>query len=629
MANEGKNVADELSTWQQIADYLGVSVRTVQTWAKQRHLPVRKIGGRVSAKVSDLESWKKVETSAHVPTADTVEQHDPNGSHIFTDGPVVQHGIRLLLAKWRRWAVGIGFALVAVVSVAAWWQTASEHGNAPNSYRAVGKVLTVYRASGRALWQYTFPAPLYEPSYTAPLPACVFADLDGDGTIETVCRYHPDDQFPDQRLYCFDQRTAASGGYSGPPHHSLIWQGVRRPVLHFADPGHTAGQNWAPQDHHKQQHHWSFPDQVAVLDYRGRLIGEYWHHGHLPHLLLLDLNGDGKLRLIAAGLNDSPGYKRATLLIFDPDHVSGSSLRIDGTPDFDDMTAGSEQTVVFFPKTRISQTAEFNRVVEVSVFGSGTMAVHVCEGIREDLPYVVYEFAKGIRLQDLTFSDALKAAYRERFGTAAGNQYIGKDTERPGEVVVANGSVEAVKAMGGGVPKARLREGRGVVKQSFGSAPLVGLLTATLAAPLILRHSAFPDQSRLHLLTMSSTEHLIAFPVARQNMHSTDELHGWDEIADYLNVTRRTAQNYERSRGLVVRRLPGTKGRVWAIASEIDAWKQVNNLTSGRNDSCQQQFPSFSTVIPQTDQTRSEQNRLTEEFAKPPVPQHWLMKLAI
>ncbi len=453
MVTGSNNGPDELSTWQQIADYLGVSVRTVQTWAKQRRLPVRKIGGRVLASISDLESWKKAEASANGLAAEALEQHDSNGPHPLTDDIVVKHGTWSRLRKWRGWAVGIGFGLVAVASGSVWWRAASERDNVPNSYRAVGKALTVYRASGRALWQYTFPSPLYEPSYTAPLPACVFADLDGDGTIETVCRYHPDDQFPDQRLYCFDQRgrvrwvfrpgrTIRSSGkeYSAPYYISPILvtprdkTGHRRIVIN-------------------SNHHWSFPDQVAVLDYRGRLVGEYWHHGHLPHLLLLDFNGDGKLRLVAAGLNDSPGYKRATLLIFDPDHVSGSSLRIDGTPDFEGMTAGSEQTVVLFPKTRISQTAEFNRVVEVSAFGSGTMAVHVCEGIKEDLPYVVYEFAKGLRPQDLTFSDALKAAYRERFGTAVGDWYIRADTEQLlGEVIVGKGSGAALEALREQVP---------------------------------------------------------------------------------------------------------------------------------------------------------------------------------
>ena len=52
------------------------------------------------------------------------------------------------------------------------------------------------------------------------------------------------------------------------------------------------------------------------------------------------------------------------------------------------------------------------------------------------------------------------------------------------------------------------------------------------------------------------------------------ELQGWDQIADYLGVRKRAAQNYEKDHGLPVRRLPGEKGRVWARSEELDAWKQ-------------------------------------------------------
>lgn len=51
------------------------------------------------------------------------------------------------------------------------------------------------------------------------------------------------------------------------------------------------------------------------------------------------------------------------------------------------------------------------------------------------------------------------------------------------------------------------------------------------------------------------------------------ELNGWGEIADHLGVSVRTAQVYERDLGLPVRRRPGARGRVWALATELDVWK--------------------------------------------------------
>jgi hypothetical protein len=53
-----------------------------------------------------------------------------------------------------------------------------------------------------------------------------------------------------------------------------------------------------------------------------------------------------------------------------------------------------------------------------------------------------------------------------------------------------------------------------------------------------------------------------------------DELTSWKEIANYLKVTVRTAQLWEANKGLPVRRLPGGRGRVLAVAKELDAWKR-------------------------------------------------------
>lgn len=57
--------------------------------------------------------------------------------------------------------------------------------------------------------------------------------------------------------------------------------------------------------------------------------------------------------------------------------------------------------------------------------------------------------------------------------------------------------------------------------------------------------------------------------------HSSQEqfLRSWKEIAAYLGVTVRTAQLWERQRGLPVRRLPGGRGGVSASPVELDEWR--------------------------------------------------------
>ncbi len=66
------------------------------------------------------------------------------------------------------------------------------------------------------------------------------------------------------------------------------------------------------------------------------------------------------------------------------------------------------------------------------------------------------------------------------------------------------------------------------------------------------------------------------------NQTNCTELESWKEIAGYLGVTIRTAQNWERDRGLPVQRRLGKHGRIFAQAGEIDAWKR--QVTSSATD---------------------------------------------
>lgn len=79
--------------------------------------------------------------------------------------------------------------------------------------------------------------------------------------------------------------------------------------------------------------------------------------------------------------------------------------------------------------------------------------------------------------------------------------------------------------------------------------------------------------SRKRKLAVRSTNGLI---ISLEGVTVTDqkELSGWRQIADYLGVSVRTAQAYEQSWGLPIRRLPGKKGRIWATTADLAAWKE-------------------------------------------------------
>src|SRR5271170_7442132 len=50
-------------------------------------------------------------------------------------------------------------------------------------------------------------------------------------------------------------------------------------------------------------------------------------------------------------------------------------------------------------------------------------------------------------------------------------------------------------------------------------------------------------------------------------------LDSWKEIAVFFGRDERTVNRWEKELGLPVHRLPGTKGRVYAYADELTAWR--------------------------------------------------------
>ncbi len=63
-----------------------------------------------------------------------------------------------------------------------------------------------------------------------------------------------------------------------------------------------------------------------------------------------------------------------------------------------------------------------------------------------------------------------------------------------------------------------------------------------------------------------------------------ERLNTWKEIAGYLGVSTRTAQKWEKQRGLPVQRMEGERGRVRAETAEISKWlEQISFRDAHRN----------------------------------------------
>lgn len=113
-----------------------------------------------------------------------------------------------------------------------------------------------------------------------------------------------------------------------------------------------------------------YPTQISLLDARGKLLGEYWHAGHLGQaaLLIEDLDEDGWKEIIAGGTNND--FQQACLLVLDPRNITGGSPG-SGNPDFEfrDLPEGSQEYYLLLPRTTINQAMGLrNYIVTIQLF---------------------------------------------------------------------------------------------------------------------------------------------------------------------------------------------------------------------------------------------------------------------
>ncbi|MBM3747231.1 MAG: helix-turn-helix domain-containing protein, partial [Acidobacteria bacterium] len=178
----GGNGRKELSSWKEVAEYLGVSVRTAQKWENERGLPVRRFSGekgRVLADPDRLDRWRE----------GILERPQAGRRPGF----------------FRVWAATAS-AVLLVAAVA--WLLANRKGP-PALFRHDLNSLIVTDAGGRELWRWAFPDPFQAGQTPDDLLASHQAwlgDLDGDGRIELLYTYVPTTiEKHGRTLFCFSE----------------------------------------------------------------------------------------------------------------------------------------------------------------------------------------------------------------------------------------------------------------------------------------------------------------------------------------------------------------------------------------------------------------------------------------
>ncbi len=378
----------ELTSWKEIADYLGVSVRTAQKWETQRGLPVRRFPGekgRVSADPAALDRWR--ETTLEKPRWWT------------------QPGFL------RLWAA----AATAALLVAAGVYLASSRKGPPALFRHEGNVLVVTDAQGRELWRHTFEQPFGQnvtPDNLLQNHQAWFGDLDADGRTELLYSYHP--TAIDKHgvvLFCFSHdgrekwrftpgRRVSTRSLEFPPPYRV------NSLLPLA-PGPDHTRKLVVTSHHISR----YPNQVVVLAHTGAVLGEYWHSGQLTQVELADLDGDGSEEILLAGISN--GNRAATLVVLDPRDLAGASLEENPDYQLQGFPPGREKARIVFPRSCINRKFhEYNWPLQLAFSGD-----RIRLGVRQREPdfgsAVVYYLDRRLGLIGLEFPDYLRSLHRE------------------------------------------------------------------------------------------------------------------------------------------------------------------------------------------------------------------------
>jgi hypothetical protein len=432
-----KDARPVIEGWKEIAKYFDRSVRSVQAWESQG-LKIHRFQKRVLAYVDDLEEYKSTrllmppnpQTSSDIPQ-EVESDHLASGQEVKNSisEPTPLGPPSRARGLWSTRQIYVAIGALAVASLSAILLVVRPHTyGVPALCELRASTLIVKDAQGRQLFRHQFTEPMASLDQLSLPRVWAAGDIDGDGQTELVFAYRPPfnpetlDRTPSE-VFCFS------------PVGRIKWRFVPgRPVVtdhagkkYFPPYFAAAIKLLAGREPGEVRivvssiHHMEYPSQVAVLNGRGKLIGEYWHPGWLRLIASADIDHSGNEKILLAGINN--GEHSATLIVFDPARVSGTAKQLgDAKFGFPGMPRGTEEAVVLFPRSCVSRlgprSISYNRDSELRVTKDRIFVI-VTEGFGEpEVPRLTYELDYDLNVLSVEPNEAFgwKHAEMEKQG---------------------------------------------------------------------------------------------------------------------------------------------------------------------------------------------------------------------
>ncbi len=367
-AEKGKN--GSLTSWKEIAAYLGCDKRTCYRWEKVLGLPVHRIEGahksRVYARKEELDAWRKSKESTH-----SLDAYGPGSAR-----------------TWKRAFLFLAFILAA----AALFYGAREllRPQEPADFRIERSSLAVLNKKGHELWRFEsgvenllgnqayhehFQVKRSVPPEIVALPYLIIKDINGDDREEVLFTVKTDNEYQEGTVFCFDRRGREMWRF---PAGRAIRFG-QQDYADFVIRGFEA--NDLDNDARQEviiisNSRGFFPNQLAILSADGKLLGEFWNSGTLSDMAFVDLERDGKKEILASGQNNE--YNKGCLVVFEPSRVSGCSPQSVERYISPGLPAGTERFYILFPKTDVDLSEPpTESVVGFDVLNNDLILIHM------------------------------------------------------------------------------------------------------------------------------------------------------------------------------------------------------------------------------------------------------------
>ena len=386
-----------LTSWKEIAAYMGRDVRTVMRWEKERELPVRRgSGGRsgvVFANVEELDAWTR--GGRETPEAAVPQEAPP---------------VPVARAAPRRWSGAAAAVVVAGVALGiGGWRLGAFRANEPSgSVVLTDRAFIGRNAAGSETWRHAFPGETIAPPFAR--LANPIERLAGDGVLAGFSAALRDDKSAIRsgqvlwfgragevkRSFSFEDRLSIGSRSYSPP-----WAVSDYQVYHGS---RTA--TIAVTAHHFE---W-WPSIVTVLDDQWRRKGSFVHAGWVDHMRWL-----GDQRLAIAGFSNAEDGAMVALL--DTRAMNGQGPTLPGGA-FGCTACGPDRPVryVVMPRSEVNRVAgsPFNRA-GLSLRPGALLVWTVESPATATVPPAdaLYEFTPELTLVSASYTDRYWEAHQE------------------------------------------------------------------------------------------------------------------------------------------------------------------------------------------------------------------------